>query len=89
MHSVFVPGVRNRRRASRHISDTGRVDPDELDQKIDSWCRRRFFRSCFARVRRQTSVKQLAQQLDSMKSASEEEHVVQMVVENHLQNLRN
>ena len=89
MHSVFDPVVRNRKRASRHISDTGRVDPDELEQKSDSWCKRRLFRSCFARVRRQTSLIQVVQQLDSMKSASEEEHVVQIVVENHLQNLRN
>ena len=43
--------------------------------------------SCFVHERRHRSVKQIADQLDSMKAGSEE-HVVQVVVENHLKNLR-
>ncbi|CAE7337656.1 unnamed protein product [Symbiodinium sp. KB8] len=43
--------------------------------------------SCFVHERRHRSVKQIADQLDSMKAGSEE-HVMQVVVENHLKNLR-
>ena len=43
--------------------------------------------SCFVHERRHRSVRQIADQLDSMKAGSEE-HVMQVAVENHLNDLR-
>ena len=96
------------------LSATGRVNADDLEEKIcrhmrkyvevygpekvlpkghyalhlaDSLRHHEILLSCFVHERRHRSVRQIADQLDSMKAGSEE-HVMQVAVENHLNDLR-